>query len=72
MTNKTLKLVSFILACVMLAVAIATIVCLYVGDGPIVQPAPDDGNGGAEQATAIPIARRPLMHLGLRLQQQCC
>ena len=46
MTNKTLKLVSFILACVMLAVAIATIVCLYVGDGPIVQPAPDDGNGG--------------------------
>lgn len=46
MTNKTLKLVSFILACVMLAVAIAIIVCLYVGDGPIVQPAPDDGNGG--------------------------
>lgn len=31
MTNKTLKIVSFILACVMLAVAIATIVCLYVG-----------------------------------------
>ena len=46
MTNKTLKLVSFILACVMLAVAIAAIVCLYVGDGPTVQPAPDDGNGG--------------------------
>ena len=46
MTNKTLKLISFILACVMLAVAIATIVCLYVGDGPIVQPAPDEGDGG--------------------------
>ena len=62
MTNKTIKLVSFIIACVMLAVAIATFACMYVGDGPIVQPTPpddvdgdgtSDGDGDTDGSAAV-------------------